>query len=172
MFHPVTVADVDVLRKLAERTFRDAWQASNDPEHFEAYCNEAFTNDKLAAEIQHPGSEFFLIIDQDTPAAYIKLNFDKQPVSLEPGPNVQLERIYVLEAYQSRGLGSYILDFIEQRAREAGAEWLWLSVWEKSPRSIRFYEQNGYTIFGTETFWVGNDPQEDWLMKRKVKSEK
>jgi GNAT superfamily N-acetyltransferase len=163
-FQPVTVADTNVLRELAERTFRDAWQTTNDPVHFEDYCRDAFTNEQLIREIEHPGSEFYFVFENKQLAAYLKLNFDKQPEGLEVAPNVQIERVYVLQDFQGRGLGATILDFVARRAQTAHAKWVWLSVWKKSPRSINFYQKNGFTIFGTETFWVGNDPQEDWVM--------
>ena len=65
-------------------------------------------------------------------------------------------------------IGEQLIRFTEERARQTGSGWVWLSVWKKSPRSIQFYERNGYSIFGVETFWVGDDPQPDWLMRKKI----
>jgi len=170
--------DLGTLRELAEHTFRDAWQHMNEPEPFEAYCREHFTVEKLAKELAAPGSEFYFAELEGEPVAYLKLNLNRlptanspddfQPSDEWPGPALQLERIYVLQNVQGQRIGERLLAFTENRARDTGAAWVWLSVWQKSPRSVGFYEKNGYEIFGIETFWVGDDPQPDWLMRKRV----
>jgi GNAT superfamily N-acetyltransferase len=168
----IRIADFDdlpVLVALAERTFRDAWQADNDPVEFEQYCQTSFTIDRFRDEMQQPGATFYLVEDETGAAlAYLKLIADRRAETLENDVCLQIERIYVLQSIQSAGLGTRLLAFAEQKAREISAVWVWLSVWQKSPRSIAFYEKNGFKIFGVETFMVGSDPQPDWLMKRSV----
>ena len=171
--------EAETLRDLAERTFRDAWQDENEPEAFEQYCRENFSLENVHAELAVPGAEFYFAMINDQPVAYLKLNVDRYPKppgdSKSPGgyaehsgPALQLERIYVLQNIQSQGLGAELLRFTEGRARATGATWVWLSVWQKSPRTIAFYKRNGFDIFGVETFWVGNDPQPDWLMRKRI----
>jgi len=161
--------DLPVLVAFAERTFRDAWQAENDPVEFEHYCQTSFTIERFRDEMQQPGATFYLVeVEKGVALAYLKLNAGRSAETLENDICLQIERIYVLQSNQSSGLGSRLLTFAEQKAREIGAVWIWLSVWQKSPRSIAFYEKNGFEIFGVETFMVGSDPQPDWLMKRSV----
>ncbi|MBK8193833.1 MAG: GNAT family N-acetyltransferase [Lewinellaceae bacterium] len=168
-FMRVDLERLEVLRAFAERTFREAWQDDNDPDDFEAYCRKHFAADYLATELEQPGSEFYLFDMESQVVAYLKLNINCRPLhDWDGSPALQLERIYVLKGVQSKGLGAELLGFTENRARETGAEWVWLSVWQKSPRTISFYEKNGFSIFGVETFWVGDDPQPDWLMKKRV----
>lgn len=168
LIRPILPDESPILRDLAERTFREAWQHMNDPEPFEQYCREKFTPEHVAAEMARPGAEFYFACIDDWPVAYLKLNIHCLPEAAETlpvaGTAVQIERIYVLQDIQSQGLGAQMLQFSEQRTRGVGAMWLWLSVWQKSPRSISFYERHGFSIFGVETFWVGDDPQLDWLM--------
>ena len=174
----VQPADAEALRYLAERTFRDAWQDENEPEAFEQYCRENFSLENVKAELTTPGTEFYFAKINGEPIAYLKLNIDKQPKPPSdpepPGeyssPALQLERIYVLQGIQSQGLGADLLRFAEQRARETGATWIWLSVWQKSPRTIAFYKRHGFDVFGMETFWVGDDPQPDWLMRKQFRN--
>ncbi|MEI6408571.1 MAG: GNAT family N-acetyltransferase [Bacteroidota bacterium] len=161
--------DLPVLVALAERTFRDAWQADNDPVEFEQYCITSFTIDQFRDEMLTPGATFYLVEDESGVAlAYLKLIADRRAETLENDICLQIERIYVLQSNQSAGLGARLLAFAVQKAQEIGAVWIWLSVWQKSPRSIAFYKKNGFEIFGVETFMVGSDPQPDWLMKRSV----
>lgn len=166
----VRPADAPPLRELAERSFRDAWQDDNEPNAFEAYCREHFTVEKLSAELAQPGAEFYFALMNAQPVAYLKLNIGRNPGLRDDnmGKSVQIHRIYVLQEFQGQGIGEQLLRFSEERARQARAEWLWLTVWQKAPRTIRFYEKNGFSIFGTETFWLGNEAQPDWLMRKPV----
>jgi diamine N-acetyltransferase len=172
----VAAADLPALRDLAEHTFRHAWQHDNAPEPFEAYCSENFALEKLAAEHAAPDAEFYFALLQEQPVAYLKLNRHRLPSPATavqtaepwPGDTLQLERIYVHPNAQGSGIGEHLLLFTENRARTIGATWVWLSVWQKAPRTIRFYEKNGFETFGVETFWVGDDPQPDWLMRKRI----
>ena len=169
-------ADLPALRDLAERTFRAAWQHLNEPEQFEVYCREHFSVEKLAAENAVPDAEFYFALLEEQPVAYLKLN-----LNCLPGPAaevdtadrwsenaLQIERVYVLQNVQGRRIGKQLMAFSEARARATGASWVWLSVWQKAPRTVQFYQKNGFEIFGLETFWVGDDPQPDWLMRKRV----
>ncbi len=167
--------EVDLLTALAERTFREAWQDDNDPENFEIYCRANFTTEKMAIEMDASGSEFYFARLGDRPVAYLKINLARRPADSTAATaekNAQVERIYVLKEYQGQRIGEQLLRFAEKRAEAAGADWLWLSVWQKSPRSVIFYQRNGYETFGVETFWVGNDPQPDWLMRKHLENGK
>ena len=163
--------ELGALRDFAEHTFRVAWQHDNEPGHFEAYCRTAFTTEKLLAEMTAPGAEFYFVRRNGKRVAYLKLKLHCTPADWQEGPALQLERIYVAPDEQGTGLGSHLLAFTETRARATGAAWVWLSVWQKAPRSVAFYQKNGYEIFGVETFWIGDDPQSDWLMRKKMSDE-
>lgn len=166
----VQAEDAALLRSFAERTFRIAYEAINDPHDFNDYCKKAFSPEQVEAELAHPHSEFWFAYLETELVAYIKLNFDKHPVELNSEKSVHVERIYVDPAFQGRKIGEKMLDFALEQAKNAGAEWLWLGVWQANPSAVRFYERCGFQIFGTEIFVIGADEQIDWLMKKPVDS--
>lgn len=165
----VQTADLETLRAFAERTFRIAFQAENDPYRFEQYCLNAFSTEQFKNELSHPNSSFWFAWENERLAAYIKLNFDQHPADLGSQNTVQVERLYVEPELQGRRIGEKLLDFAHEQAVLKQADWLWLSVWQARPNSLRFYERCGYQIFGTETFWLADEAQLDWLVKKPVK---
>ena len=52
--------------------------------------------------------------------------------------------------------------------RPCGAETLFLGVWERNPRALRFYEKHGFRAVGTQIFRVGSDDQTDIVMARSI----
>jgi diamine N-acetyltransferase len=163
-----TLADVELLRHFAEHTFRVAYEADNDPVYFEPYCQAAFTAEQFRNEMEHPFSSFWLAWHEAQLVGYLKLNDDNPHPDLTGSNTVQVERIYIEPALQGQKLGTQLLDFSMEYAREKQADWLWLSVWQKNPRAVSFYERCGFTIFGTDIFYVADDPQLDWAMRKPV----
>lgn len=161
-------SDLELIRAFAEQTFRIAFQESNDPQRFEAYCADAFARERFLEELNHPESSFWLAWEEQTLVAYLKLNFDQHPEALGGAHTVQVERLYVEPSMQGRKIGEKLLDFVHDQAQKLGAKWIWLSVWQDNPPALRFYERCGYEIFGTKTFWLGDEAQTDWLVRKKV----
>jgi len=159
------ISDLELIRDFAERTFRVAYEADNVVETFQAYCEAAFTLAQFREEMEHPASSFWLAYVDEQLAGYLKLNFDNPHEALASTKTVQVERIYIEPVLQGQGLGKILLEFALEQARQVGAEWLWLSVWQKNPRAVSFYERYGFEIFGTDIFYLADDPQVDWAMR-------
>ncbi len=56
--------------------------------------------------------------------------------------------------FQGTGLGSRLMDEAVRLAAEQKKEYIWLGVWEKNERAIRFYEGKGFYRTGSHTFTV------------------
>lgn len=159
-------ADATTLLELARQTFTDTFGAVNSTENMQAYVNEAFTENKLLAELNNPSSLFYFANVNGKPAGYLKLNFGAAQTDLKDEPGLEIERIYVLQAFHGQKVGQALIDYAIAVAAAHGAAYIWLGVWELNPRAIRFYEKNGFAPFGTHVFQLGNDAQTDVLMKR------
>ena len=51
-------------------------------------------------------------------------------------------------------------------AGELAVNYVWLGVWEKNARAIRFYSKNGFEPFDKHIFKLGDDVQTDIMMKK------
>ena len=67
-----------------------------------------------------------------------------------------------------RLIGIELDKYIIKIAKSKNAEYVWLGVWEKNPRAIKFYEKNGFVPFDKHIFKLGNDKQTDIMMKLKI----
>ena len=47
---------------------------------------------------------------------------------------------------------------------------VWLGVWEHNPKAIEFYKRCGFEVFDKHIFVLGNDPQNDLLMRKQIKT--
>ena len=109
-----------------------------------------------------------MLFRSDEILGYLKLNFkDAQTEKVEEN-YFEIERIYVLKAFLGQKIGQILFDKAIEIGREKNLEYVWLGVWEENHRAIKFYEKNGFKIFGKHDFVLGKDVQTDLLMKLKL----
>ena len=88
------------------------------------------------------------------------------PSCVTETPALELLRIYVDSSFHGTGLAGDLLTSVLGTARRAGAAAVWLGVWERNPRAIRFYQRFGFSEVGEHQFVLGTDPQRDLVMVR------
>jgi diamine N-acetyltransferase len=162
----ISPADLKELQELGKKTFYEAFAAENTAENMQYYLDTNFTDEKLTEEINNPDSAFYFAKLDDKPIGYLKINAGQAQTEL-PGNNssLEIERIYVLQEFQGKKVGQILFDKAVEIAKEKNAEYIWLGVWEKNVRAIRFYEKNGFIPFSKHLFKLGDDEQTDIMMK-------
>lgn len=164
----INIDDLEALRNLSIQTFKETFEEVNTEEDMQKYLLENLSIEKLKSELENPNSEFYFAENNDEILGYLKLNFkDAQTEKLEEN-HFEIERIYVLKAFLGQKLGQILFDKAIEIGREKNLEYVWLGVWEENHRAIRFYEKNGFEIFGKHDFVLGEDVQTDLLMKMKI----
>ncbi|WDT67060.1 GNAT family N-acetyltransferase [Cloacibacterium sp. TD35] len=162
----LNIDDLETLRDLSIQTFKETFSEVNTEEDMQKYLHENLSIEKLKSELENPNSEFYFAENNDEILGYLKLNFkDAQTEKLEEN-YFEIERIYVLKIFLDQKIGQILFDKAIEIGREKNLEYVWLGVWEENHRAIRFYEKNGFEIFGKHDFTLGEDVQTDLLMKR------
>lgn len=163
--HP---GDIPAVLELARVTFYDTYAEYNTPENMAQYLAEHFTEPVMLAEFEEPEAVFLLAFFEDRLAGYAKLRSAKTPASLLGRRHLELERIYVHRDFKRQKIGSALLNACIQHTRENRFEVLWLGVWQQNTKAIAFYEALGFSVFDTQVFVLGDDHQQDYLMKYEI----
>jgi diamine N-acetyltransferase len=133
------------------------------------YFLEATYNIKaLAAELITKNVFYYFINDGDTPIGYLMYHSNTNSNAIYANKNaVELQRIYVDGAYQSKGVGQQLLNFFITQVTQQKFSVAFLGVWEHNLRAQEFYKRNGFVVTnGTHSFNIGNTPQTDCWMER------
>jgi len=160
------LADLPVVAALSKDTFSEAFARDNTPENMAYYLTHHFSDQALTGELKDPASAFFIAWSDGQAAGYIKLRSQEQ--SDGPDNALEIQRIYVLAAFQGKKVGAALMQYCLDTARQQAYEAVWLGVWEHNIKAISFYERWGFEVFGTHPFVFGDDVQTDLLMKRSV----
>lgn len=156
--------DAPSLAVLAERTFRDAFGARNSPENMDLHCARHFGPDIQRREIEDPGLVTTLAIADGRLAGFTQLHLSRGHAAVEAKRPAELARIYVEAAWHGRGVARALMQDAIATAARAGADVLWLGVWEHNPKAMAFYRKFGFSVVGTHPFLLGSERQRDLVM--------
>ena len=158
-------SEVELLLQLSRKIFYESFNHLNTPENMQEYMDRAFNKKQLLSELENPHTEFYFLLLEDEPVGYLKLNLGAAQSDLQDNDSIEIERIYVDQTQQGKGLGTILLEKAKERACELRLQYIWLGVWEKNPGAIRFYERYGFHIFSSHKFRMGDEVQTDLLMR-------
>ena len=160
-----TIDDAVAMSRFARDAFHDTFAADNAPGDMEAYLREAFSPERQAAELADPHRCCLLATLGVDLVGYASLMQDAANPAVVAAHPVELERFYVARAWHGRGLADLLMQTAVGQARAWGTDVVWLGVWERNARAIRFYEKQGYETVGAQTFRLGSDLQRDCVMR-------
>ena len=163
-----TAADAEMLAQLGARTFRETFGSQNTLENMASYLAKAFDVPVVVGEIADPNVTYLVGEIDGSPAAYAMVRNVPAPPSVTGPSPLELVRFYVDRPWHGAGIARTLMQACDDEARRRGAQTLWLGVWEKNPRAIRFYEKCGFRDVGSQTFMVGDDAQTDRVMVRSI----
>ncbi len=164
----VEESQLSELRQLSIRTFVDAFAAANNNKDMELYLAQAFSEQQLRKELLDAEASYYLLKSGDDTLGYCKIKYGLPSAVEENGKALEICRLYVSQAYQGQGLGQWMMDQILRKAEEEKLDFVWLGVWSQNPGAIRLYERQGFRKIGSYTFILGEDPQTDFIMKRRL----
>lgn len=159
---------LDTLQALSVKTYFDTFDGTTSDEDMDAYLASALNHEVLRAELEDPKAWFYFIYYGEQLAGYLKLNTEEAQSEEMPHDWMELQRIYIDREFKGHGLGSTLVEHALSFGREKGLSEIWLGVWEHNYPAQKFYYKFGFERFSEHSFWMGEDEQCDWLLKRRL----
>jgi len=162
-YRTATAADVDTIDGIFRTSFCDTFAHLYRPEDLDAFLGK-FTREAWLGEIEDPAYVFRIADDDGRPAGFLKLGPLSLPV--EPaGKAIELRQLYVLKEWHGSGIARELTDWFLAEAGERSAEEIYLTVYVDNHRARRFYERYGFEVLGPYAFMVGEQADEDLIMR-------
>ncbi len=164
-----TKADIDVLALLARIT----WAESHGPyvedkNNLLQYLNNNFSVAKTRQELNDPNVHFYIMYIDDLPVGYAKLIVHAKHETVASQNTGRLERIFVQNEFIPLKIGRQLLNFVEQKAKALQLDTMWLTVYIKNDRAIRFYEKNEFKNVGAIDFHVNGKAYENIVFSKRI----
>ncbi|MDM5349805.1 GNAT family N-acetyltransferase [Lysinibacillus sphaericus] len=161
-----SIGDLKKLQEVSIETFNDTFKDHNSPENMTAYLEKAFTEYQLEKELSNKASEFYFIYNNDVIAGYLKVNVNDAQSEPMGDETLEIERIYIRQPFQGRGLGKYLINKAVELAEAQNKSSIWLGVWDKNDNARGFYKNIGFVQTGAHSFYMGEEEQIDVIMTK------
>lgn len=168
VIRPARNEDAGALARLAERTFRATFGGANRAEDMDAHCRNSYSAARQADEIARIDGATLLGLANDTLIGFIQLRWGTVPSGIAARAAGEIQRLYVDTPWHGQGLANALLQAGLAVLRAHHLDHVWLGVWEHNPRARAFYRKCGFVDVGEHVFQLGDDPQRDVLMARRV----
>jgi len=158
--------DAELIADISRQVFYETFSTQNTQENMDIFMTKQFSKQKLMEEVGSAGNIFLLAYDGGKVAGYVRLKETEQEKDMDKMESIEIARLYAMTTKIGTGVGSFLMQQCIDTAKKMNKNKIWLGVWEKNYRAIRFYKKWGFEIFSEQDFVLGNDIQRDWLMQK------
>jgi len=163
-----TPADQVPFGEFSRRTFGATYGPFQTPERMARHLTDRMNDRQLGEELADPARTVLALTHDDEWAAFAMLRGGDSPPEVSAVRPVEIERFYVAQEWHGRGIAAPLMAGTLAAARELGHDVAWLTVWERNPRAVRFYEKQGFRIAGRHIYLFAGTPEDDHLMVREL----
>lgn len=162
--------DVMNLAVLKQHVWISTYALEGIRNEFSVYVLSDFTPDIIRQEIQDSNKIIYIAEINHHIIGCVELDFESIcPLKSEKGPEISV--LYVLERFTGMGIGQLLLDKSLLLCNELNIESVWLTVYHKNERAIKFYLKNKFKEEGITFFELVNNQYENKIMTREITEE-
>lgn len=153
MIREATKHDIRAIRLLY--SYVQEHHASGLPDVFKKPGPNADPGWSITDYLRHRGAFIALYYDEEEAVGYVAARrSDRREDTVRFARAVlYIDQIGVAPAFRRRGYGRELIDYVKQRAREAGNVTVALDVWSFNERARAFFQSCGFTSY-REQMWI------------------
>jgi ribosomal protein S18 acetylase RimI-like enzyme len=150
-------ADLPTIQRLLLETWLDAYGPFIPREDLTGYLHTQYSQAKLEALLADPDVTGLVAETESAVIGYAKLYHNRAE------QRFYLHQLYILPARQGLGLGHRLMACAEERARELGADRIWLGVMVKNAPAVAWYKKMGFTVEEAAPFVMGSTTVDHYI---------
>ena len=162
-YRRASTVDADAIDRVFRTSFCDTFAHLYRPEDLEAFLSK-FTLDAWTAELGDERYDFQVAEADGEIIGFVKLGPRELPIRTT-GPAIELRQLYILHEWRGLGAAQALMDWALSEAKARGGQELYLTVYTENWRARRFYEKYGFVEVGPYRFMVGEQADEDIIMR-------
>lgn len=152
-----TRADLPTVQQILRETWLEAYGSFIPRADLEGYLQTQYSQAKLEALFADPDVTGLIAEVDGAVAGYAKLFHARAEQKF------YVHQLYIRPRSQGLGLGHRLMACAEERARELGADRIWLGVMVENTRAVAWYKKMGFTLTETAPFVMGATTVEHYI---------
>jgi diamine N-acetyltransferase len=163
-YRDAAVDDAAELNALFDAVFCGTFAHLYREEDLKAFLS-SFTIGDWVEQLGDPNYAFRVSEADRKTVGYAKLG-PLKPAIADDARGLLLDQLYVANDHHGSGIAQALMDWTIEEARRRGASALYLTVFVDNHRARRFYDRYGFETVGRYDFMVGDQADEDIVMKK------
>ncbi len=164
-----TTADAEALSRISRETFTETFGHLYAPADLAWHLDFSYAADKYVDALEEQGCAAWLLEDDaGAVQGYAFVGPCGLPHEDVRSSDLELKRLYLLQAVQNRGWGAKLFDEATRWMLANGPAALWVGVWSENLGAQRFYARHGYAKVGEYLYPVGEARDLEFILRRDV----
>lgn len=158
-----TADDLNIIKELAETIWPICYGEIISKEQINYMLDLIYSPQVLKAQLEK-GHQFIIALEENIPIGFASFSEKSE----EETTVFRLHKLYVLTSLHTKGIGSFLLDYVCTQSKKNGAQMLELNVNKYNPAKT-FYYKKGFEILKEEVIDIGNGyVMDDYVMVKQL----
>ncbi len=154
-------ADLVIIHDLAAKIWNKTYEPIISKEQIDYMFEWMYRLDALKNQLHLLGHSFFIIYKEEIAVGFASISQSSKAIC-------RIHKLYILPELQGQKLGKSLLAYIEQFAKNAGANRIELNVNRYNSNAIEFYKKVGFSIIETVDIPLAEFMLNDYVMQREI----
>ncbi|WP_299779065.1 GNAT family N-acetyltransferase [uncultured Formosa sp.] len=144
----------NLIVEVGTQAFRESHGHSASKADIESYISKTYNKEAILKEFNNEKVRYHLIYCDGDIAGFSKIELDTSNKNIADLNITKLDRIYLLEAFHGKQLGSKLFQFNIELSKKQHQNGIWLAVWIENKKAVNFYQKMGFKIVGAFDFKI------------------
>ena len=141
----IKIEDQPKLMALVKSIYPPAYKHLWINEDCRFYFNKFYSLENLKLELADPKASYYFVIYNSNLAGIFRFVYDQPFKGFPEKKSAYLNRIYLSEDAQGKGVANQLFLWAEHKLKEKGHALIWLKAMDSQKQALRFYEKQGYS---------------------------
>lgn len=166
----LTKDKIDLYIELGKRSYLQNYLDFWVDQDATPYLKKSFTRKIVQTESEEKNTRLFIVNYFQKAVGILKIITNYGIDGLPESETLFIEKIYLLEEYSGKGIGSKVLSLVETFAKKSHKTIIWLDAMVKG-KAIPFYLRNGFKVHSSKNIGyttIKDDKREMHIMVKKI----
>ncbi|MDX1829678.1 MAG: GNAT family N-acetyltransferase [Lutibacter sp.] len=144
----------ELIAEIGKKSFWESHGKSASKEDIETFVFKTYSKENISKELENLNIKYHIIYYKNKAVGYSKIELNSPNTNIEYKNVTKLDRFYLLKDFYGKNLGKKLFDFNVELSKKNNQKGIWLAVWIKNERAIKFYNKTGFKIVGKYNFQI------------------
>lgn len=158
--------DISKIIEVADAVWKQTYRAFLSEEQIEYMYERMYSPDSIREQMQN-GTTYLIYMEGNVTLGFVAYEIKEDIYGILKEDIVYLQRLYVKQNLQGKGIGQALLHEVEKVAKKNHCPFIQLNVHRKNP-AMYFYKKTGFELYEKTDIAYGPFWLNDYILRKKI----